>query len=67
VVFPLRGSRSEALTKVYLSALRQQSPRMIEAGLMSQEDFEAAERRYDDPEYDHLSHTMMSVWGRRPR
>jgi hypothetical protein len=49
-----------------LAALRQQRSRMIEAGLITESDFDALELRYQDPEYDHLSHTMMSVWGRRP-
>lgn len=65
-VLSLRGSASAALTPVYLAALRQQRSRMIEAGLISEEDFKGLEQRYADPEYDSLSHTMMTVWGRRP-
>jgi ubiquinone/menaquinone biosynthesis C-methylase UbiE len=65
-VFSLRGSKSAVITPVYLAALRQQRTRMTEAGLISEEDFEKLEQRYEDPEYDHLTHTMMTVWGRRP-
>lgn len=65
-VLSLRGSASAALTPVYLAALRQQRSRMIEAGLISEEDFEGLEKRYADPDYDSLSHTMMTVWARRP-
>ena len=65
-VFSLRGSKSAVITPVYLAALRQQRTRMIQACLISEEDFGMLEQRYQDPEYDHLTHTMMTVWGRRP-
>ena len=35
-------------------------------GLLTAEDADAFHARFDDPEYDMITQTMMAVWGRRP-
>jgi SAM-dependent methyltransferase len=64
-VLTLRGS-STSLPQMYLAMFRQTRQRMVEMGVLSEADADGLERRYGDPEYDSLAHTMMTVWGRRP-
>jgi SAM-dependent methyltransferase len=64
IVLSLRGE-SFPLEPMFRQTFDRILPRMIGAGLMTEEGARALHDRFDDPEYDMLTQTLMSVWGRR--
>jgi SAM-dependent methyltransferase len=50
----------------YGLALEQVGPRLVEAGLLSADEFERAARFFQDPDARWMSLPQVSAWGRRP-
>lgn len=65
LVLTLRGV-TFPLEPMFRQTFERLLPHLIESGRMSRDDAAALHRRFDDPEYDMCTQTLMSVWGRRP-
>lgn len=65
LVLSLRGE-TFPLEPMFRQTFDRILPRMTEAGLMTAEGAKALHERFDDPAYDMLTQTLMSVWGHRP-
>ncbi|WP_433326864.1 class I SAM-dependent methyltransferase [Spirillospora sp. CA-294931] len=65
LVLTLRGA-TFPLEPMYRQTFDRILPRLIDAGLMTAEDAEALHARFDDPEHDMVTQTLMSVWAHRP-
>lgn len=61
----LRGSAT-TLASWYQKTFLRYRERLVALGGITADEVDAFARQYDDPEFDMLAHTMMSVWGRRP-
>jgi SAM-dependent methyltransferase len=61
----LRGSAT-TLASWYQTTFLRYRDRLIENGGLTAAEVDEFARQYDDPDFDMLAHTMMSVWGRRP-
>ncbi|KAB2342452.1 class I SAM-dependent methyltransferase [Actinomadura rudentiformis] len=65
IVLSLRGA-TFPLEPMYRQTFDRLLPTLIEQGHMTAGEAEALHARFDDPEHDMLTQTLMSVWGHRP-
>jgi SAM-dependent methyltransferase len=61
-VLTYRGENSP-IEPIYRQTFKRLIPAVLNAGLLTTEDVEGFFERFDDPEYDFTTQTMMSVWG----
>ncbi|GAA2573776.1 methyltransferase domain-containing protein [Actinomadura fulvescens] len=65
LVLTLRGA-TFPLEPMYRQTFDRLLPMLIDGGQMTAESARALHERFDDPEHDMVTQTLMSVWGRRP-
>lgn len=65
LVLTLRGA-TFPLEPMYRQTFDKLLPALIAAGQMTEQEAADVHARFDDPEHDMCTQTLMSVWGRRP-
>ncbi|WP_327697957.1 methyltransferase domain-containing protein [Streptomyces sp. NBC_00459] len=65
LVLTLRGE-TFSLEPMFRQTFERLLPRLIETGQLTEGEAAALHKRFDDPEHDMCTQTLMSVWGRRP-
>lgn len=66
VALTFRGVGSASLGPIWRGTFQRLLPRIVASGLLTAEDIDRFRARMADPEYDFMTQTLVSAWGRRP-